>query len=539
LSRRGGPGRLSAAFRHRSQSSEAILSSSRNPFLRAPALAILAGISYALSFPPYGISFTVWPAVGLLVLAVGRAGSARRALGCGMLTGATACILGYHWIAQTAHDFGEVHWIVAAGALLIFAVIGELNMSLFAVALWWLRRPLARLPAAWTAALFTAIEFVTPKIFPDVLAHSQIDVPWLASASALLGQYGLGFAIAWVSIAVLRAVQERGGDAARRGRLEAGLAVLGILALCGYGGVRQLRPVPVERSLDVVMLQTNVGDPISLVNESRHDAVVESLVTLYVEWTERVLDDSPVDLIVWPETAMPTGSQSGMFYPIQRLAIETGAPVVFGGYDFERDAERRWHIYNTLYWIDPQGTLRDRYHKNMLIPIGESIPFESVWPQLRNWLPNAGEFTPGPGPQVMEIEGTLMAPLICYELIFPHYVRRALTLGGEVLLNVSNDYWFGRTAEPQQHLALARMRAYESGRPIIRCTNTGISALIDSRGHLTQRSGIWRQETLRGTIDVPVREWTPYARWGERMLLAFMGLVCAVTWGLARLPRRA
>jgi len=212
--------------------------------------------------------------------------------------------------------------------------------------------------------------------------------------------------------------------------------------------------------------------------------------------------------------------------------------VVFGGYDFQKSDEGRWDIYNTLYWIDPQGNIRGRYHKNMLIPIGEAIPFESRWPQLRRLFPNAGEFRPGPGPGVMDINGIQAAPLICYELIFPGYVRKALHRGGTVLLNVSNDYWFGRGAEPLQHLTLARMRAYETGRPIIRCTNTGISALVDSRGKVTQRTDIWKRQTLRGTIDVPRMEWTPYARWGEWMTLVLLVSMCALSWGMSRLPSK-
>jgi apolipoprotein N-acyltransferase len=353
----------------------------------------------------------------------------------------------------------------------------------------------------------------------------------MASASALVGQFGLGFAIAWVSVAAVEAVLHRRRSAPqRRARiLELVVAVVVVACLATYGGWRQSRHVAVKRSLDVLLLQTNIGDPINLVNQSNQDAVLDSLTTLYVEWTRQGLDGTPADLIVWPETAFPASPRHGAIYAVQRLAIEAGSPVVFGGYDFQRDATNRWQIYNTLYWIDRQGTVRDRYHKHMLIPIGESIPFERQWPWLRSLVPNAGEFTPGPGPGVMDVDGLWMAPLICYELIFPHYVRRSLQLGGEVLLNVSNDYWFGRTVEPQQHLALARMRAYESGRPIIRCTNTGISALIDSRGQVTQHTGIWRQEILRGTLDVPEKEWTPYSRWGEWMLLAFLVLACVGT----------
>lgn len=457
--------------------------------------------------------------------------SARQALLCGAVAAATTCFIGYYWIAQTAHDFGMVPWPVAGGALLAFALIGEINLTLFAVALWWLRKPLARLPAAWTAALFTLTELITPKVFPDVLAHSQIDVPAMASATALVGQYGVGFVIAWFSTAVANSLYQRRHLSWAR-RLLAPEVVFSIavaLALGGYGWARQRAPIDVERQLDVVLVQTNVGDPIGLVNRDVVASVIDSLVTAYVGWTREAIDGKPADIILWPETAVPASPRHGAYYKIQRLAIETDTPVVTGGYDFRRNEDNQWNIYNAMFWIDTEGAVRGRYHKKKLIPIGETIPFESVWPQLRSLLPNAGEFKPGQGPQVMEIKGVRFAPLICYELIFPRYARSALKAGGEVFLNVSNDYWFGQTAEPQQHLALARMRAYETGRPILRCTNTGISALIDSHGQVILKSGIWRQETLRGTLAIPKMSWTPYARWGELMLLAFLVSICATT----------
>lgn len=517
------------------------LHSSRNRFLRGLALGLLAGGCYALSFPPYRVPLLGWPAVGLLLLAVHHATSWRQAVACGALAAGVACTLGYHWIAQTAHDFGLMPWPLAVGAFAVFALIGEINMTLYALFLWWLRRPGSRWPAAWIAVPYTGLELVIPKVFPDVLAHSQIDVPWMASSSALLGQFGLGFVIAWTSLAgVEAALQRRADGAVRRRRVaELCLALATVVALCAYGAVRQNRDRTVTRSLDVVLLQTNIGDPIGLVNQDPRDRVLDSLTTLYVDWTREALEDGPADLVVWPETAFPASPRHGAIYHLQRLAIETGTPIVFGGYDFWRDDQSHWHIYNTLFWIDRQGTVRDRYHKTLLIPIGEAIPFEGRWPQLRRLFPNAGEFTPGNGPKVMDVDGLWMAPLICYELIFPHYVQRSLKLGGEVLLNVSNDYWFGRTVEPQQHLALARMRAYETGRPIIRCTNTGISALIDSRGRITHRTGIWRQESLRGTLDVPEVEWTPYARWGERVLAVLLLTVCAATGLLFRMLSRS
>jgi len=200
--------------------------------------------------------------VGLLALAVRGCRSQRQAIATGALAAATACLLGYHWIAQTAHDFGLIPWPGAIAAWGVFALIGELNLTLFAWVAWLLRRPLDRLPASLLAGLFTLTEYVTPKVFPDVLAHSQLDVPWFASGSALVGQFGLGFLMAWASVAVFEAARRR-RTAPGRWRAAAGealLALVVVVSISGYGALRQRHTPDIERSLDVVLLQTNVGD---------------------------------------------------------------------------------------------------------------------------------------------------------------------------------------------------------------------------------------------------------------------------------------
>jgi apolipoprotein N-acyltransferase len=184
--------------------------------------------------------------------------------------------------------------------------------------------------------------------------------------------------------------------------------------------------------------------------------------------------------------------------------------------------------------MDRFGILRERYYKHNLLPLGEHVPFSEEFPFLLDWIPDAGEFSPGPGAQALQLDGLRLTPLICYEILFPRYVREGLHLGGDVLLNLTNDYWFGRYAEPEQHLSLARMRAFETGRPILRATNTGYSALIAADGSIVTRSGLWQREILRGTLEIPEARSTPYLRAGEWMVV----LLALVAWGLAAIQWR-
>ena len=161
--------------------------------------------------------------------------------------------------------------------------------------------------------------------------------------------------------------------------------------------------------------------------------------------------------------------------------------LVFGGYDSERLPANRWRLYNAAFYMAPSGALVERYYKHKLLLFGEYVPLSDRFPALLDLLPTPGEFTPGPGPGIFTIGGVRMAPLICYELLFPRVVRASLRAGGQVLVNLTNDYWFGKHLEPLQHLELARMCAIETCRPIV-CAVATMSASMPPVRSRSRRS---------------------------------------------------
>lgn len=511
----------------------------RSSVWRCAALGAAAGTLYFLSFPPYSIAVLGWAALVPLVWAVRTARRAREAALAGAVAGLVACAGGYFWIADMAHRFWSVPWVFASFLLAVFGTFGEINFTLFALAAYLLRRRLAVWPAAATAALFAACEFVVPKVFPDVLSHSQIDLPALPFAAALVGAHGLSFAVAWAACAVAWLV-ERERRSLRQRLAEIVLCAASIAALAGWGVRREARLAaqPPERWLDVAIVQSNLGDPEEVAAQlGSVTAAIDSTVTLYLDLTRRALAHDPPDLVVWPETAVPTVPRPRVLERLQEIAAELRAPLVFGAYDSERGPGNRYRLYNAAFLLLPTGELQQRYYKHKLLLFGEYVPLSDRFPRLLDLLPAPGEFTPGPGPGVFRLDGIAMTPLICYELLFPRIVRQSLHAGGEIVLNLTNDYWFGRQAEPVQHLALSRMRVFETGRPIVRATNTGISALVDGRGRVVQQTGVWVQDVLRGTLPVPPMEMTPYVRWGDALagLLAALAVAgVAAAWKLVR-----
>lgn len=518
---------------------------------RAPALGALSGVLYFLAQPPHDLVLLGWIVVVPLAIAVASASSARQAFVAGLAAGFVASFGGYFWIADTAHRFWQAPWPFALFLLGLFSVFAQLHMTIFALAAWVLRRGLRRAPAALTAAVYVGCEVVVPRIFPDKLGHSQIDAGPLPFAAALVGTHGLTFVLAWVGLALARVLLPRlaaGRDVAPPTRFRRGAelctGVAAAIALTTWGAVRRtgVERTPPERTLDVAIVQSNIGDPEEIAALlGSVTAAIDSTVSTYVHATEALGGGvSAPDLVVWPETAVPAVPRPRIIERLQRATTRIGADLIFGGYDSERRADGRWRMYNAAFHIDAAGSLRGRYAKHKLLLFGEYVPLSNRFPQLLEILPSPGEFTPGPGPRVFEVEGVALTPLICYELLFPGVVRAALRSGATTIVNLTNDYWFGRHLEPQQHLALTRMCALETGRPIVRATNTGISALIAADGSVRAQSGIWERTTLRGVLPIPPMRWTPYARWGELALAVWVGAACAMVWILwgIRRPRR-
>ncbi len=518
---------------------------------RVAALGALAGALYFLACPPYGVAALAWVALAPLLIAIHRAERWRQALWAGGAMGLVACFGGYAWIADTAHRFWQVPWAFATLLLAVFGTFAELQFTVFAVLAWRLRGRLRLAPAAATATLFTFCEILVPRIFPDKLGHTQVNTAALAHAASLVGAHGLSFLLAWIAASlvalgiawVARRSPSAAADASSvRARLqftaaELGLATLATIGFAVYGAqhAARLARTPAEHQLDVAIVQANIGDPeeIAAVLGSVTSAI-DSTVATYIRFTNGMRSDPPPDVIVWPETAVPAVPRQRILDRLSQMVEQRQTTLIFGAYDAERTPDSRWLSFNAAFCMNPAGEVVGRYAKHKLLIFGEYVPLSDRFPQLMNILPSPGEFTPGPGPRVFDVKGVPLTPLICYELLFPDVVRSALRAGGSVIVNMTNDYWFGRGLEPEQHLALCRMCAMETDRPIVRATNTGISALIDANGEVQVRTRIWEPAVLRATLAVPPMTWTPYVRWGHWTT----AVLAAGAWLLAAASRR-
>ncbi len=486
---------------------------------RGDALALAAGALLPAAFAPLGL----WPlavaAPAVLWLAWLDAPPGR-ALWRGWLFGLGLFGVGVSWVFVAIHEFG--HTPAPLAAVLTFLFIAFL--ALFPAAQGWAsarlagageaRRPAVLLlawPALWVLAEWARGRFLTG--FPWLhLGYSQTDSP-LAGLAPVAGVYGVSLAVALSAGLVLAGLAGR-----LRGRAwAAGLAALWLgawlLGRIAWSG-------PAGEPIRVALVQGNVPQATKWAPGS-----VERRLRTYAALTREHWD---ADVVIWPENSLT------VFY--HRLAEPFFAPLV---------AEARAHGTELLVGLpvqEPDGRYHSSfvhfnggvhfYHKTHLVPFGEYVPLERWLRGLIGFfdLPMSG-FSPGPADQApLALRGRPVAVSICYEDAFGEELIRWLPRA-ELLVNGSNNAWYGDSLAPHQHLQISRMRALETARPLLRVTTNGISAITDARGRVLARSPQFATHVLRGEVR-PHRGATPYVRAGNAPVLglALLMLAAAAAW---------
>ena len=380
-------------------------------------------------------------------------------------------------------------------------------------ALGWAAMEMAR------GAFFTGFPWLT-------LSAALAPWPMAIQGAAYVGAYGLSGVLAglaaWLAVPGLLS--------------RPGLAALVLAAgLFFLGNQRADAPAPKDATAHVTIVQGNV-------DQSRKwdpDAQLE-IVEKYLGLSREALRDAPTSLLVWPETSMPFFFQDGS--PLaKRLAAftaETGVPLVFGAPAYERAGDDHV-LFNRAYLLTPSG-FEATYDKEHLVPFGEYVPLGQYLTFIHKLVEGVGDFRPGSVEKPLPDGRLALGALICYEAIFPELAQRRVETGANILVNISNDAWFGDSAAPRQHLDLALLRAVEQGRALIRGTNTGISAVIDPRGRVMAQGGLFTALTLP-CPEVPiVSETTWFHRHYTLVTWAIPGLfltLCVVC--LLSPPRRA
>jgi apolipoprotein N-acyltransferase len=553
--------------------------------LAAGALtAFLLDLPFPLAGPlPVWRSDFAWLALVPLLVALLRlpqdfAGRRRRwLLGwsflAGWLTGALWFGANCYWVYDTMHLYGGMDKPMAAVCLLAFSLYLGFWFGVFALALALVRRATADGRLAWIGVasipfLWTTLEFALARIpeFPwDLLGYSQVDNGLLMRLAPWTGVYGISFVLAAVNGSLARLVLSRGRSWANW--LGSGIA----LAVLALGTLKQV-PKPLAE-VTAVLVQPNLNvdaDDVWAGQEwDRHIAQfqqlgVQSCKSFLAGVAETgapavmpkcVIPPVPPSLIVLPESPAPFRDSDQRFRAaMMSIGVTDKAPMIVGAVGMDDDpAARQYRIYNSAVVVAQNGEFAGRYDKIHLVPFGEYVPFRKLLFFVRQITQTLTDMSTGTERKVFRIDSSSAGMhrygvFICYESVFGDEIRQFARNGAEVLVNISDDGWYGDTSAPWQHLNMARMRAIENRRWILRDTNNGVTASIDPYGTV-------RQSIPRHRVDaLPARfgfssEMTFYTVHGDLLpaLCAILSLALLVwsvrvisgTTGLGEAPAKS
>ena len=509
--------------------------------------AVASGAMVAAAFP----GPSLWPLaiVGWLPMLAWlrwRRPSVRRAAAMGLLAGTIVHVAVFYWIASTLEEMSGLPGAIALAALVAYGAVMGLHQALWLGLLAAVASPeaeqgrLGRWRWAGLAALiYLAVEVLIPFQFPWFLGNALYAAPtWLQGAD-VFGVVGLSALCVGVAALLAEAAPWRSGQ---RSLAPALAAAALLLVWWAYGAARlaQHDASPVQKRWTAALIQPNptLAEKRSLRPRPRLPMLDRAIALT------RGLDLKGVDVVLWPEGSLPFFyvplpgdpdaqglSADAMRAPpvlqqtskrVRDFAKELNRPLVFGALR-RTDPLWRERARNSAVIMTMDGQRRF-YDKQLLVPFGEFMPGRDLFPALTEAIPGVSDMAAGSGDARFELAGTQVALTICYEALFAGHVWQAAG-DADVLLNLTDDVWFGPTNAPELHLMVQVARAVELRRPLVRATATGISALVDAAGRVQLRTGIWQSDARIVTAEVRTLS-SPFRLWGPWPVRVITGLVC-------------
>lgn len=506
-------------------------------------LAVISGCLIGLSQPvvigfisdkpvdPTGLTgLLAWVAYAPLFVALNRV-SGKKAFCLTVVTGFFQFMIITHWVIIAMNVFGGVSLVLATLGSMLLSLVLAFYAGLFIAAMQWASNYI-RVPSIWlypvaiTAADLTR-NYIIAGGFPwGSIGYSLATLPIFVQTASLVGVYGLVFILAF-SGALL--AQMWMTDQNRL--LNAGALVLLLVVMLAHG-YRQIYWQPeFPNQLRIALLQGNVEQGI----KNKQHLYTNEILARYRNLQADALD-AGVQLSLWPESAIPlkVPSDAKRLYTLG----DTGEAAIIGATVFEPGKDKMGHFHNSALVLGADDVVIGRFDKTHLVPFGEYVPwpFDAVVSKI---VPNLGAFKPGEGfdPIRLPISGKdiRVGTTICYEGVFPEISRAFTNNGANLLVNVTNDAWYGVSSAPYQHLNMYVLRSIENARTTVRATNTGISAWIDPRGFVNEATPLYKEALV--VTNVPIgEEKTIYQILGDAVPIAC--LIMVLIWMLMASVRR-
>jgi apolipoprotein N-acyltransferase len=484
-------------------------------------LAVIAATLYFLGIVGFNQWYLSWFCLVPLFIALDGS-SIKQSLLLGWLFGTIAILGCFYWLTYTIHVFAFMPWAVAAFGCLLLCIAQATQFALFGLLYSWLRKKTGLSTLLLGTIVYVFAEFISPQLFPHYFANSQyMNIP-LIQICDITGILGITALLVFVNICIYLIVKDLLQEKRFRWTL-ATAAITAVLIFLTYGYLK-LPSIKAEMAkspkLRFGIAQVNLG------LREKSSSPLRS-IKLHQEQTLQ-LKAMGADIVVWPETAIlrPVLKIGQKKLP-KIMFDDLDIPVLIGAIESE-SGKLRPPIYNVAALSDKDGDILGIYKKQKLLMLGEYIPLGETFPILYKWMPFISHLTKGTSNEPLKFRDYLFGINICYEGILPRLIRRLVSHSPNVLVNLTNDNWFGRTHEPIEHLVLAAFRSVEHRLWTVRSTNTGISAFVDATGNIVDRSPLMEPAIL--IRDVPMmKSRTFYGKTGD--WLGWLSIISVV--GLA------
>ncbi|MFN7904807.1 MAG: apolipoprotein N-acyltransferase [Pseudobdellovibrionaceae bacterium] len=468
---------------------------------------LMVGTSY-IPFPPWAIFFCYMP---LMFVFLNPENNLKRVFWNGWWSQFTLSMIGFHWIYHVATEFGHLPPALSLLILFLFSSLVHLYIPLTCVAVHFAQNKfsLSRFQTFLTFALTLSLaERIWPGIFDWHLGYTLL---WIKSPvtqwADVIGFEGISTLLLLTQASLLEfflRYKERQPLLRTSPLLLAPLLIWGLLHFTGLN--KRTEWSASDRTLSVAPIQANIGN-LEKIQSEQGSGYEYKVIQRHFELMKIAQQKNPLlDLYIWPETAFPDllDEQFLQFnrqqFLLQQLKLYP-SPILLGGYSRQKFPPRKPGLepqvknYNALFLFDQNQNLISFYRKTELLIFGEYIPLSETFPILLDWFPFIAGFGRGPGPTTLALnpranpnEVVLLGAQICYEGLNPKFTRKLSEKGAQVLINLTNDSWFGKYFEPHQHLMMTLARAIEVRRPLVRSTNTGITVVIQADGTIEQQS---------------------------------------------------
>ncbi len=506
---------------------------------------LVAAILFTLGFPNIlGIYIPLAPVISFIILfkVLYRYEKLKIQIGLYFIYNLFITLISFYWIASTFQEFGNLPLPIALLLNALYTFIFNPHIWIFLILRKFISTKISfnqypilfGLSPLLSSFFITTFEYWVPQQFPVMLGQPWIIFSEHLSLASVFGLPAYSFFSYLLIFSLILPKQNKK------------VKLLNFTTICLFiilNPILKKQSIQDHKEINLRLVQANISNFLKISSEQGRYASVQEVIQRYYELSIKPYQENKsLDLIVWPETAYPyaiTTNQQNLTETVippvfQKISELTSAYTLFGGYDHTKDNEDGSLYktdYNSAILLNPNAKINKIYHKQILIPFGETLPFGPLNKYISKYLEEIAFFEKGSDFTSFTVKGNIhFISSICYELIQPEYIREYLNKTAthpDFIINLTNDSWYGPTVEPEQHLFLAKWRAIEFNLPIVRSTNTGISTVVDKNGSEIERLSPFLTGNIDFTLRLPKKssEITLYQKWGYFTFFALFTLL--------------